>query len=370
MIPVCTPFVGKLEKKYLLDCIETNWISSSGKYIREFENKFSQYCGTKYGITTTNGTSALHLVFAAIGISKNDEVIMPSFNIASPAFAALYCGAKPVFVDSQSDTWNIDPEKIEEKITSRTKAIVAVHMYGHPCEMKAIMRIARRHKLIVIEDAAEAHGAEYCGQKVGGIGDISCFSFYGNKIITCGEGGMVVTNRKKWADRCQNLKNLGFLKEKRFWHKEIGFNYRMTNMQAAIGLAQFERIEEMVARRRKNAALYNRLLKDIPGVTLPIERADVKNVYWMYSILVGKKFGMSRDALMSRLKEKGIDSRTFFIPMNQQPILKKMGIISKEKYPVAEDIAKRGLYLPSGSGLTKKEIEYVCDCVRKIAGAV
>ena len=366
MIPVCTPFLGKNEKKYLLDCVETNWISSSGKYIEKFEDKFSQYCHAKYGVATTSGTTALHLAFAAVGINKGDEVIMPTFNIASTAFAALYCGAKPVFVDSQPDTWNIDPQRIEQKITKKTKAIVPVHMYGHPCDMTAIMRIARKHKLIVIEDAAEAHGAKYRGKRVGGIGDIGCFSFYGNKIITCGEGGMVVTSNKRISDRCQNLKNLSFLEEKRFWHKEIGFNYRMTNIQAALGLAQFEKIDQYIKMRRRNALFYNSLLKDIRGIILPVERPDVKNIYWMYSVLVGRNFGMSRDEFMKRLKGMGIESRIFFIPMHQQPVLKKMKIVSKEKFPIAEDIARRGIYLPSGSGLKKKEIEYVCDCIRKI----
>jgi len=291
---------------------------------------------------------------------------MPSFSIASTAFAAIYCGAKPVFVDSQPDTWNIDPKKIEQKITNRTKVIIPVHTYGHPCDMKAIMRIARKHKLIVVEDAAEAHGAEYCGKKVGGIGDIGVFSFYGNKIITCGEGGMIVTNKKRWAERSRCLKNLSFLENKRFWHKEIGFNYRMTNMQAALGLAQLEQIENMVERRRRNAAIYNSLLKNIPGLTLPVERPEVKNVYWMYSILVDKDFGTNRTQLMGQLKKMGIENRTFFIPMHQQPVLKKMGITSKERYPVAEDVAKQGLYLPSGSGLKKKEIEYICDCIRNM----
>lgn len=368
MIPVCTPLLGSLEKKYLMDCITSNWISSSGKYIKTFEDKFSRYCDVKHGVTTTSGTTALHLAFAAIGIGKDDEVIMPTFNIASTAFASIYCGAKPVFVDSQQDTWNIDPEKIEKKITKRTRAIVAVHMYGHPCDMAAIMHIARRHKLIVVEDAAEAHGAEYHGKKAGGIGDISCFSFYGNKVITSGEGGMVVTNKKKWADRCRILKNLSFLKEKRFWHKEIGFNYRMTNMQAALGLAQLEQIEEMVEKRRRNAAIYNSLLKNVPGLTLPVERPDVKNIYWMYSIVIDKSFGKTRSGLMKQLKEMGVESRTFFIPMHQQPILKKMKIVDNKKYPVADDIAKRGLYLPSGSGLKRKEIQYVCDCIRKMRG--
>lgn len=366
MIPVCEPLLGKNEKKYVVDCLHTNWISSSGKYIKIFEDKFSQYCHAKYGVTTTSGTAALHLALAALGIEKGDEVIMPSFTIASTAFAAIYCGAKPVFVDSQPDTWNIDPEKIEKKITKRTKAIIPVHIYGHPCDMTTIMSIARKYKLIVIEDAAEAHGAEYKGKKVGGLGHVSCFSFYGNKIITCGEGGMVVTSDPKIAKRCQNLKNLSFLKEKRFWHKELGFNYRMTNIQAAIGLAQFERIDQYIHMRRKNAAIYNSLLKDVPGITCPVEHSHVKNVYWMYSILVDKSFGMSRTKFMKRLKDMEIESRTFFIPMHQQPVLKKMGIVKKGRYPVAEDIAKRGLYLPSGSGLKKKEIEYVCDCIRKI----
>jgi len=368
MIPVCMPLLGKLEKEYLLDCINTNWISSSGKYIKLFEEQFSRYCQTKYGVTATSGTAALHLAFTAAGIGKGDELIMPVFNIASPAFAAIYCGAKPIFVDSESDTWNMDPAQIERKITRRTKAIVPVHIYGHPCDMTAIMRIARKHKLIVVEDAAEAHGAEYRGKKVGGIGDMGCFSFYGNKIITCGEGGMVVTNKKKWADRMRSLKNLSFLPEKRFWHKELGFNYRMTNMQAALGSAQFERIDEMTECRRKNAILYNSRLKDIPGVTLPVERPLTKNVYWMYSILIDKNFGRNRNELIKRLKSMGVESRTFFIPMHQQPVLKKMQVASNGRYPVAEDIAKRGLYLPSGSGLKKKEIEYVCDCIQKIQG--
>lgn len=366
MIPVCTPLLKGNEKKYVADCLNTNWISSAGKYVRLFEEEFSRYCGKKYGISTTSGTTALHLAFAAVGIGKGDEVIMPDFNIASTAFAACYCGAKPVFVDSKADTWNMDPQKIEQKITKKTKAIVPVHIYGHPCDMGPIMRIARRRKIMVIEDAAEAHGAEYKGKKAGGIGDIGVFSFYGNKIITCGEGGMVVTNNKRIAGRCQNLKNLSFLKEKRFWHKEIGFNYRMTNIQAALGLAQFENIDQYIKMRRRNAMLYNSLLKSIPGIVLPVERPGVFNAYWMYGILIGKEFGMSRNTLMKRLKAMGIDSRTFFIPMHQQPVLKRMGFAGRGKYPVADEISKKGLYLPSGSGLKKKEVEYVCDCIRQI----
>ena len=366
MIPVCTPYLNGNEKKYVNDCLRTNWISSSGKYVRRFEEQFSLYCGKKYGIAVTNGTAALHLALAAAGIGSGDEVIMPTFTIASPAFAVLYCRAKPVFIDSQPDTWNIDPGEIEKKITKKTKAIILVHTYGHPCDMTAIIRIARKYNLLVIEDAAEAHGAEYKSRKVGGIGHIGCFSFYGNKIITSGEGGMIVTGSKKIAERCRNLKNLSFLKEKRFWHKELGFNYRMTNIQAAIGLAQFEKIKEYIRMRRNNAALYNALLKNIPGITLPVERANVKNVYWMYGILIDRRFGVSRTQLMGKLKKKGIETRTFFIPLHDQPVFKKVGCASVKRYPIAEDIARRGFYLPSGSGLKKKEIEYICDCIRTI----
>ena len=240
MISVCEPFLKGNEKRYILDCINSNWISSSGKYIKKFEEAFSSYCGVKYGITVINGTSALHLALAALGVQPGDEVIMPSFTIISTAFAVIYCGGNPVFVDSEPDTWNINAEKIEEKITKKTKVIMPVHIYGHPCDMQKIIKIARRYNLFVVEDAAEAHGAEYNGKKMGEIGDAGCFSFYGNKIITCGEGGMVVTNSKKIANVCRRLKNLSFLQSKRFLHRKIGFNYRMTNLQAALGFAQFE----------------------------------------------------------------------------------------------------------------------------------
>lgn len=369
MIPVCTPLMGNKEERYVRDCIRTRWISSSGKYIKMFEERFSRYCRTKYGITTTSGTTALHLALAALKIGSGDEVIMPSFTIASTAFAVMYCGANPVFVDSEPDTWNIDPDKIREKITKKTKVILPVHIYGHPCDMSAIMNIANRFGLWVIEDAAESHGAEYGGQKVGGIGHIGCFSFYGNKIITCGEGGMVVTNDRQIADRCRRLRNMAFIETKRFWHQEVGFNYRMTNLQAAMGVAQFERIEELIDRRRRNAALYSALLSDVEGLTLPVERPNTKNVYWMYGILAGKNFGVSRNDLMKRLKGRGIETRTFFIPLHNQPFLKKNRSVFKRGFPVAEDIAHRGLYLPSGSGLTKKDIQYVCGCIKEIGKA-
>ncbi len=366
MIPVCEPYLTGKEIKNVMDCVKSNWISSGGKYIRKFEEGFSQYCGQKYGIATTNGTTALHLALASLPLKPGDEIIMPTFTIASTAFAALYCGLKPVFVDIYPDTWNINPDKIEEKITKRTKVIMPVHIYGHPCGMKEISRIAKKYKLFIVEDAAEVHGAEYKGKKAGSFGHLSCFSFYANKIITCGEGGMVVTSNKKLAEKCQRLKNLGFVKKKRFWHQEMGFNYRMTNIQAAIGLAQLEHIEQLVEKRRRNAKIYNSMLSDVSGLTLPVEKDGVKNVYWMYSLLIDKNFGMSRDRLRKRLNEVGVDTRAFFIPMHQQPVLKELGINIKGKYPVADAISRKGLYLPSGSGLKRKEIEYICECIKKI----
>jgi perosamine synthetase len=246
MIPVCIPLLGEKELENVIDCIKTNWISSKGKYVEEFEDKFAKYCGCKYGVTTTSGTTALHLALASIGVGKGDEVIIPASTMIATAFAVVYCDATPVLVDAEPETWNIDVAKIEEKITDRTKAIMPVHIYGHPCDMDPIMKLAKEHDLYVAEDAAEAHGAEYKGKKAGGIGDIGCFSFYANKIITTGEGGMVVTNDEEIAERAKSLRNLSFPKEKRIYlHSEVGYNYRMTNIQAAIGLAQFERIDEL-----------------------------------------------------------------------------------------------------------------------------
>ena len=366
MIPVCTPTIGAREKAYVLDCLKTNWISSSGSYLSRFEEAFSRYCQCQFGISATNGTTALHLALAAINLKKGDEIIMPSFSIASTAFAAMYCGAKPVFVDIEPDTGNIDPKRIEEKITKRTKAIMPIHIYGHPCDMDPIMRIAKKHKLFIIEDAAESHGALYKNKKVGSFGDMSCFSFYANKIITTGEGGMVVTNNKDLAKRCQSLRNLNFIPERRYWHEEVGFNYRMTNIQAALGLAQFESVEKLVEMRRTNAKRYNERLKNIPGIHLPVERKDCRNVYWMYGIRLDKEFGCSRDQLMQELKNKGVETRTYFLPLHQQPFLKEMGFTQKEKMPVTEAWAQNGLYIPSSSHLRLKDLQYVCDMIRDI----
>ena len=366
MIPVCEPLLAGNETKYVLDCLKTNWISSNGSYLKKFEDGFSRYCGVKHGIGVCNGTVALHLAYAALGIGPEDEVIVPTLTISSTVFAVLYCGAKPVFVDAEADTWNMDPYLLEAKITKKTKAIVPVHMYGHPCDMDAILRLSRKYRLAVIEDAAQAHGAQYKGRMAGSFGKLSCFSFYSNKIITCGEGGMVLTDDDRLAEKCRSMKNLSFLKERRFFHKEIGFNYRMTNIQAAIGLAQLEQVNEMIDRRRANARLYNQFLSGIEGLTLPTERPDVRNAYWMYGIVFGPDFGVQRDMVMKKLLDKGIETRTFFIPMHNQPVLKKAGCMDRGKYPVSQKLGRNGLYLPSGSGLKPREIEYIVGCLKQI----
>jgi perosamine synthetase len=370
MIPVCIPLLGEKELENVVDCIKTNWISSKGKYVEEFEAKFAKYCGCKYGITTTSGTTALHLALASLNIKKGDEVIIPASTMIATAFAVIYCGATPVLVDAEPETWNMDVEKIEEKITNKTKAIMPVHIYGHPCDMDLIMKLAKDYGLYVVEDAAEAHGAEYKGKKTGGIGDIGCFSFYANKIITTGEGGMVVTNDEEIAERAKSLRNLCFPKEKRIYlHSEVGYNYRMTNIQAAIGLAQFERIDDLAEMRRRNAHLYNEYLKSAKGITLPVEKKWAKNVYWMYSILIKDEFCMGRDELMRKLEKKGIETRTFFIPLHEQPVFQKRGLFKGESYPVAEELARKGMYLPSSSGLKEEEIRYICTAIKEFKEA-
>lgn len=361
-IPVHRPVLGGNEKKYVLDCLETGWISSHGSYIEKFEKGFSSYCDAKYGVSTASGTSALHLCTAALNLKKGDEVIVPSFTMIAPALAVIYTGAKPVFVDAEPKSWTVDVKKIEEKITKRTKAIMAVHIYGHPCDMDPIMELADKHSLYLIEDAAEAHGALYNGKKIGSFGHINAFSFYSNKIVTTGEGGMVVTNDEKLAERARWLANFCMDKERRYCHKEIGFKYPMTNIQAAIGLAQLENIEKSIRNKRMLAAKYNKLLKDIPGITAPYEAKNVRNVYWMYGILIEDAFGMKRDDVKKMLFENGIDTRFFFTGMHKQPMFK----VKNEKFPVTDNLEKRGMYLPSSSDLSNEEIKYVCNTLARI----
>lgn len=358
---MCQPKLGEKERKYVLSCLESSWISSKGEFIEKFEEDFSEYCGARYGVATSSGTTALHLALATLGVKPGDEVIIPSFTMIATANAVVYTGANPVLVDSETRTWNIDVNKIREKITDKTKGVIVVHTYGHPVDMKPILDLAEEHCLHVVEDAAEAHGAEYRGQKVGALGELGCFSFYANKIITTGEGGMIVTNNEELAEKARMLRDQAFEREKRFWHRYIGFNYRLTNLQAALGVAQMEKIDQFVEIRRRNAWLYNSLLKDVDGITLPPEADWAKNVYWMYSLLIEDSFKMNRDKLMEYLAEKGVETRNFFYPIHKQPVYSRR--YKGEMYPVAEELSRRGMNLPSGNTLQKEQIEYVVECI-------
>jgi len=365
MIPVSEPFLAGNEEKYVLECLRSSWISSLGRFIQEFEGGFAKFSGSRHGVAVMNGTVAIQLALAALGVKEGDEVIVPDLTFVATANAVRYVGARPVFVDSEMGTWNIDPEKIAAAVTKKTKAIILVHLYGHPCDMGPILEVAEKHGLFVIEDAAEAHGAEYKGRKVGSLGDVGCFSFYGNKIITTGEGGMCITNDPALAERMHFLKDHAMRPEKRYWHPEIGFNFRMTNVQAAIGLAQLEQIEKFIAIKRRNALLYNSLLQKISGITVQTETPWAKGVYWMHSVLVDEKeFGLSRDGLMQKLKGKGIDSRPFFFPMHQLPPYQGNG--SDRDFPVAARLSMQGINLPSSVKLSGDEIRYVCDAIAEV----
>jgi len=364
MIPVFTLNIGEKELQNICIAVESGWVSSRGEFIKIFEKEFAKYCGTKYAVTTMNGTAALHLALVSLGIGKGDEVIVPNFTMISSALAIHYTGATPVFIDADENTCNINVSKIEDKITDKTKAIMPVHIYGHPCDMDDINKLAKKYNLKVIEDAAEAHGAEYKGKKAGSLGDIGCFSFYANKLITTGEGGMLVTNNKEIYDRVRSLRDLAFGEEQRFLHQEVGFNYRMTNMQAAIGCGQMESIDDFLKIKISNANYYNKELKEIKGIITPIEKKYVKNSYWMYVIKVGEEFGMSKDDLKKKLYEKGIDTRDFFVSMSEQPFFKHLQ--SDEKFPVSKKLSETGLYLPSGLNLDYKTIKYICNVIKTI----
>jgi perosamine synthetase len=364
MIPVAEPCLGEEELKNVIEAVNSGWISSKGKFIEEFEREFARYCGVKYGVATANGTVALHLALKALGIGKGDEVIVPALTFVATANAVTYCNAKPVFVDSHPEYWCINPEKIEEKITKNTKAIVVVHLYGHPCDMDWIEDIAEDRGLYVIEDAAEAHGAEYKGKKVGSFGDIACFSFYGNKIITTGEGGMCITNNEELAEKMRILRDHGMSIERKYWHVVTGFNYRMTNLQAAIGVAQLKKLDKFIEKKRQIAKWYAEELKELEDkelVKLHPEMNWAKCVFWMYSILIEDKAKTSRDELMKKLEKKGIETRPFFVPMHKLPIYN-----TNEKLPVAEKLAERGLNLPSSVKLEEKEIKFVAKSVKDL----
>jgi perosamine synthetase len=365
-VPVNEPVVTAEAKKYVMDALDTGWISSGGAYIDRFEKEFAAFIGVKHAITTTSGTTAIHLALAALGVGEGDEVIVPTFTMIGSIDPILYVRAKPVFIDSEMETFNMDVSQLERLITPKTKAIMPVHIYGHSVDMDPVLEIARKHGIPVMEDAAEAHGATYKGKKCGSLGAINCFSFYGNKILTTGEGGMVVTDDDQLAARARTLKDLAHSPARRFWHEEMGFNYRMTNLQAALGVGQMAHVEEFLQKKVWMAEAYAKGLQGVPGLRLPITKNYAKNVYWMYAVLIEKEFPLSKDQLRAALKERGIDTRDFFYSVASQPLVSQY-VSADQHFPVAEDIQERGFYLPSGLALTQEQVDYVCTAIHDLA---
>lgn len=364
-IPVCEPDLSGKEEAYLLDAFRSGWLSA-GSYVRAFEQAFADMAGTKQAVSTVSGTEALHLALAASGVGSGDEVILPAFTMVATALAVCYLNARPCLVDSEAETGNIDVSLIESRITERTKAIIPVHIYGHPAEMDSIRQLAGKYNLKVIEDAAEAHGALYKGRPVGSLGDCACFSLYANKIVTTGEGGMITTSDEALAEHLRRLKDFSRCPENRFVHTELAYSLRMTNMQAAVGLAQVERVSESVERKRLLAARWTQALGGIAGLRLPVEKDGCRSVYWMYGIRVTAEFGMTAGSLMSALFARGVETRAFFVPFNKQPAFNNMGYFLDESYPVAEELGRQGLYLPSGLNISQEQIEKVAEAIKDI----
>jgi perosamine synthetase len=351
-IPVNEPLLNGNEEKYLVECIRTGWISSEGPFIKKFEEEFAARVGRKHGVAVANGSVALDAAVVALGLGSGDEVILPTFTIISCAAAIVRAGAVPVVVDCDPDTWNIDVAQIEARITPRTKAIMVVHIFGLPVDMDPLLALTRKHGLKVIEDAAQMHGQTYKGKPCGSFGDISTFSFYPNKHITTGEGGMIVTDDAALAERCRSLRNLCFKPEQRFVHDELGWNFRMSNLQAALGVAQLERLDEFVGIKRRMGARYTELLSGTPGIQLPLaQTVYADNIYWVYGMVLEDNVPFDAKEAMARLGKLGIGTRPFFWPMHEQPVFKKMGLFVNESYPVSERIARRGFYIPSGMAL-------------------
>ena len=365
-IPVSRPFIGEEEKKLVAEALDSGEISGNfGKFIGEFESGFAGYSGCSYGVAASSGTAALHLALATLKIGPGDEVLVSTFTNMATFFAVLYTGAKPVPMAIETDTWNLNPSLLESKITSRTKAIMAVHIYGHPVDMDPVLAVAKKYNLFVIEDAAEAHGAEYKGRKVGALGDIGVFSFYANKIITTGEGGMLATNNKEYADRARSLKSLAYGIENRFMHSDVGFNYRLTNLQAALGCAQLNKIEIAVEKKRAIADFYLKNLKYLVDIQLPVEKSYAKNVYWMFHVVLRGRLEGRRKEITDALKQKGIETRESFVPANMQEIFIKQGWTKESDCPVANEVARNGFYLPSGPVISEEELSYVVSSLKE-----
>jgi perosamine synthetase len=364
VIPVFEPVIGEEEIEAVVAALRRGEISGSfGQAPQDFEQEFASYCGCKYGVAVTSGTTALHLAVSAAGIKPGDEVLVSASTNIATALAALHNGAIPVPVDSEDVTWNLNLDLIEPLITPRTRAIIPVHLYGHPVDMDRLTKIAKRHNLIVIEDCAESHGATCRGKMTGSFGDMGCFSFYANKVITTGEGGMVVTNNEALAERLRLLRNLAFTKP-RFRHEEAGYNFRMTGYQAAMGLAQLRKIDRIIAEKRRVAHTYSRYLQNSPGLQLPVELDWAFNVYWMYAIVVKPEFAITRDQVADALLANGIETRTFFCPMNQQPCLQSQPGFRDVPCPVADRLWETGLYLPSSWNLSEQAIKQIADSIR------
>lgn len=370
-IPVNRPDLGGREREYLLECLDTGWISSEGPFVSQFEAEFCKRVDRQHGIAVANGSAALDVAVVALGIGPGDEVIMPAFTIISCAAAVVRAGAKPVLIDSDRVTWNMDVDQIAQRITTRTRAIMVVHIYGLPVDMGPILDLAHRHGLYIIEDAAEMHGQVWNDRPCGSFGDLSTFSFYPNKHVTTGEGGMLVTNDPKLAERCRQLRNLCFMPGRRFVHEELGWNFRMTNMQAALGLAQLQRLNDFIARKRHMGERYNTLLTQVPGLELPPSLTSyAKSVFWVYGLVLSDRVPFDAEEMMRRLAKLSVGTRPFFWPMHEQPVFIRKGWFKGEAYPVAERLARRGFYLPSGLGLTADELERSADAVRVVMSSV
>jgi perosamine synthetase len=365
-IPVNQPDLNGNEKKYLVECIDSGWISSEGPFVKKFEENFSRRVGRKYGIAVSNGSVALEAAMCALDLPARGEVIMPAFTIISCAAAILRAGLTPVLVDADPVTWNMDPTRVEEKITSRTKAIMVVHIYGLPTDMTPILEIASKYGLKIIEDAAEMHGQTYKGKPCGSFGDISTFSFYPNKHVTTGEGGMIVTDDPQLAEDCYSLRNLCFQPGRRFVHERLGFNYRLTNLQAALGVAQLERLDHFVEKKRKMGQFYHQHFSDIEEITIPPAQTEyAENIYWVFGMVLSDKVPFDADEMMTRLTKLSVGSRPFFWGMHEQPVFHKMGFFQGEHYPVTERISRKGFYIPSGLGITEEQQIRVVGAVKK-----
>lgn len=366
MIPVCEPWIARRDIALVNDALASGWVSSAGRYLDLFEERWAAYCGMPYGIAVSNGSTALDIAVALLDLNPGDEVVMPTFTIISPAQSVVRAGGVPVLVDSDPVTWQMDAGQIEARITPRTRAILVVHIYGHPADMDPILAVADRHGLTVIEDAAEAHGAAYKGRRCGGLGHISTFSFYANKLVTTGEGGMVLVRTSELAQKARSLRNLCFKPERRFEHERLGYNYRLTNLQAALGVAQIERIDEVIRRKKAIAAEYDRILGDIDCLQLPSVASWAGCVYWVYGIVIHENSGWDGQAICGQLQLRGIEARPFFLGMHEQPVFHRMDLFVGEAYPVAERLARQGFYLPSGLTLETSQIRFIAAALRDI----